>query len=64
MYTNGQRIGWMTNIIVKALKIIQKDPYAPILQTEKEEGFEKSSVADPGQATQTVNVQQPEKVLW
>ena len=54
----------MTNIIEKAPKIIPQDPYAPILQTEKEEGFVKSFVEVPGQAIQIVNGLQLEKVSW
>ena len=46
------------------LKTIQKGLCGQILQTEKEEGFEKEFVEEPGRLTQLANGQLPEKVLW
>ena len=61
---NGSQTGWMINIMLIALKKIRKVLCGQILQTEKEEGFEKEFVEEPGRLTQLASGRLPEKVSW
>ena len=64
MFMDCSQTSWVINVMLIALKKIQKVLCGQILQTEKEEVLGKCFVEEPGTLTQLASGLLPDAVLW